>query len=102
VANFWDGTLENSKPGPCRGLKRVRIGQPAAGRFAGEQVDFGGTAWEVEEVACGARHGTAYVLDHFNGTLDPERHGVGKGEARPAPQRHQEPTPPIRSAAGLR
>ena len=67
VAHFWDRTLESSEPGPCRDLQRVRIRQPAAGRFAGGPVDFGGTAWEVEEVACGAWHGTAYVLESLQG-----------------------------------
>lgn len=71
-SEFWDGGPERAEPPTCAsGVDRSAVIERATGRHDGLTLELDAVDWRDLE-ACGPHPG-GYLLDHFAGTVDPER-----------------------------
>jgi hypothetical protein len=69
---FWDGGPERAQPPACAEPgDRAGVLERAEGRSEGLELRFDATDWRDLELCDKAVRG--YLLDHFSGTVDPER-----------------------------
>lgn len=71
-SEFWDGGPELAQPPLCTEAgERAAVIQTASGQAEGLALRFDAIDWR-DLAACGPFSG-AYLLDHFSGTIEPER-----------------------------
>ncbi len=72
-ADLWEAGPGQQEPGPCKGSLRMLVTMQGRGEYdrTNRQIRFGGTSYEIDEIACGSYYG-GYNLDQFSGRIDPE------------------------------
>lgn len=72
VNESWYGPKTESIRGPCAGRLQYIVAMEAKGTYVGDEVEFHGTSWRMEEALCAVGPGFRYNLDRFSGVIDHE------------------------------